>query len=256
MSTITFTTTLAGLDAAFAADDLGLDLPLTHIQFGHGRRTPTGSETALVSPDQYVAFSAGYPVSETQRRMVAYFPPASSDYEINEIGIWSGVPGAVGSKLCFYWSQSSGVLAKKFNGVAITFSYNLDISGISGGTSITIVVDEDQVAETSAMIGIHDTDADAHPAIRALITSSASGLAAETAARIAADDAEIAARTAADNAEIAARTAADNAEASARASGDSANSTAITAEATTRSNADTALQNQITALANKTLRKA
>ena len=70
-----FKLTQTGQAAVWNANNTGTSLNLTHIQFGSGNRAPSGTETALLTPQQAVAIAAGFSVSATQIRMSAIFGP-------------------------------------------------------------------------------------------------------------------------------------------------------------------------------------
>ena len=113
MSTpIQFRLTSAGQQAAWNAQNTGLSLELTHVQFGSGNRAPDGSETALLDPKKSVPIAAGSRVSASQIRLSALLTGADS-FAVSEIGIWTGEPGTGGAVLFAYWSQASGSVASK-----------------------------------------------------------------------------------------------------------------------------------------------
>lgn len=139
MSVLNFITTTAGNGAFWNPEYSGLDVDLTHVQFGSGNRIPDGSETALVTPMQFVALGNGAKVSSTQIKLAAVVQ-GLSNYNISEIGIWSGAPGTPGAVLVFYWSQASGSVAAIVEGIELLWTHDLVIDG-SGIGGINIVVD-------------------------------------------------------------------------------------------------------------------
>ena len=161
MSTnLQFRLTSAGQQAAWNANNTGISLDLTHVQFGGGNRAPTGTETALVSPQASVAIAAGSRVAPNQIRLSALLSGASS-FNIGEIGIWKGVPGASGSVLFAYWSQASGYLVSKAPGVDFILSHDMVLSDAVAAGSVNIVADTSQSAML-AMMAEHEAKPDPH----------------------------------------------------------------------------------------------
>jgi hypothetical protein len=155
--TVQFTVTDAGSAAAWNADNTGIDLELTHIQLGTGNRTPDGTETALLTPQQKASIASGFKVSDTQIRMSALFTGALA-YTIHEVGIWAGDPSA-GGILFGYWSQASGSLAVKSANLDLVFSHDMILDAAIPPGSVTVLVDSGQ----GALIAIHEAAADPHP---------------------------------------------------------------------------------------------
>ena len=162
MSTnLQFRLTSAGQQAAWNANNTGISLDLTHVQFGSGNRAPTGTETALVTPKAYVAIAAGSRVAPDQIRLSALLTGAAS-FNIGEIGIWKGVPGQAGSVLFAYWSQAAGYLGSKAPGVDFIFTHDMVLSDAVAAGSVNIVADTSQSAML-AMMADHEAKADPHP---------------------------------------------------------------------------------------------
>ena len=155
-----FKLTQAGQSAAFNATNTGLSLNLTHVEVGSGNKTPTGLETALVTPVASVGIAAGFSVSPSQIRMTAVFSGAAS-FAVREVGLWSGVPGAAGSVLVCYWSQASGDLVVKASGVDFVFSHDMVIDSAVASGSLTVVADPAQAA-VLAMVAMHEQSPDPH----------------------------------------------------------------------------------------------
>jgi len=156
-ATTNFTLTTAGIGAAFSLGSV--DLNVNYIQLGSGNRAPTGAETALATPKEYALISEFFPVGANQHRLGAMIPGSGINYNVSEIGLWSGVPGGSGSVLVFYWSQATGYIAVKSTGV--NFNYEVDL--YFGGTvpsNITIVADTSFNA--LSMLAAHNVDPDAH----------------------------------------------------------------------------------------------
>ncbi|WP_395060414.1 hypothetical protein [Polaromonas sp.] len=156
-----FKLTQTGQAAVWNASNTGTSLNLTHIQFGSGNRAPSGTETALLSPQQAVAIAAGFSVSSTQIRMSAIFS-GNQNYVVREVGVWAGDPEVVGSKLVGYWSQAAGDLAMKSPGVDFIFSHDMTLDAAVPAGSLTILADNAQSAML-AMITAHEAKADPHP---------------------------------------------------------------------------------------------
>jgi hypothetical protein len=155
---LSFTLTTAGIDAAFNAG--AVDLAVTHVQIGSGNRTPNGSETALVSPQEYAAISGYFEVSVGQHRISTLIPGSASTYNISEIGLWSGIPGDVGSVLVFYWALGTGHVAVKSASVDFNFENDMFFGGVVPA-NITIVADTQFTS--LAMIAEHEAKPNAHP---------------------------------------------------------------------------------------------
>ncbi|MCE1184471.1 MAG: tail fiber protein [Rhodocyclales bacterium] len=156
-----FKLTLAGQSAVWNASNTGTALNLTHVQFGSGNRTPSGSETALLVPQQTAAIAAGFSVSGSQIRMSAIFS-GSQSYVVREVGLWAGDPVVAGAKLIAYWSQASGDLANKSPGVDFIFSHDMVMDAAVPAGSLTILADNAQSAMLS-MIAAHEAKLDPHP---------------------------------------------------------------------------------------------
>jgi hypothetical protein len=152
-----FTLTSAGIDAAF---NLGaIDLNVTHVQIGSGNKTPNGSEVALVSPQEYAAITGHFEVSADQHRIAAVIPGSASVYNISEIGLWSGVPGDVGSVLVFYWALATGHVTIKSASIDFNFENDMFFGGVVPA-NITIVADTQFNA--LAMLVAHEAEDDPH----------------------------------------------------------------------------------------------
>jgi hypothetical protein len=157
---IPFKLTVAGQDAAF---NLGaIDLNVTHVQLGSGNHSANGNEIALVTPQEAVAISGHFEVAVGQHRIAAVIPGSASAYQVSEIGLWSGVPGAGGSVLVFYWSLATGYIAHKDAGIDFNFESDILFGGVVPG-NITIVADTQ--FNSLAMLAAHEADPNAHPII-------------------------------------------------------------------------------------------
>jgi hypothetical protein len=158
---INFRITDAGQSAVFSATGTGTSLNLTHVQVGSGKRTPTGSETALVTPIAVVPIGYGIKISPTQIRMMATFT-GSSTFDIYEVGIWSGAPGSAGAVLVCYYSHLTDKLTSKFADVDFVFLHDMVISGILPGDSLNIIYD-DNAALMVVAVTDHISGVDPHP---------------------------------------------------------------------------------------------
>lgn len=162
MSTpLQFTLTDAGSSALWNANNDGVSLDITHIQFGSGNRIPVGDELSLLTPQQTVEISEGARISSTQIRMSGTFSGDLS-YEIREIGIWSGAPDGQDSVLFAYWSTASDLLASKHPGVDFVFNYDMVVSDALPGDSINIVISGNQ-SSLLLLIDDHEAKQDPHP---------------------------------------------------------------------------------------------
>lgn len=155
---IPFTLTVAGQDAAFTLG--AIDLNVTHVQLGSGNRTPNGNEVALVAPQEYAVISGHTDLSAGQNRIAATVVGSVANYQISEIGLWSGVPGAGGSVLVFYWALPSSYIAVKSASIDFNFESDLFFGGVVP-SNITIVADS--AYNSLAILSGHNADPDAHP---------------------------------------------------------------------------------------------
>lgn len=158
---INFNFTQKGQAAVFNAQKTGTSLNLTHIQLGSGNKVPAGTELALVTPQQVAAIAAGSSVSPTQIRMSAIFS-GTTNFNIGEIGLWSGDPAVNTSVLVAYWSQANGFLAVKSNGVDFVFSHDMVLNTAVPPGSLTILADQAQSAMLAALAS-HEAKTDPHP---------------------------------------------------------------------------------------------
>lgn len=157
-----FKLTQAGLAACWNAKNTGITVDITHVQIGSGNRDPDGSEVVLVTPQEVVAIAAGSRVAPGQVRMTAMFAGNAMTYDISELGLWSGAPGAPGSVLVCYWSQAAGILTAKAAGVDFVFAHDMAISDATSAGTITILSDP-SVAPALAFLDVHKAELDPHP---------------------------------------------------------------------------------------------
>jgi len=160
MNVINMKLTTAGQAAVLNSKNTGVSLDLSHIQFGSGNKTPDGSEIALIAPHQYSQISSGLKISPTQIRMAAIFN-GSSSYDVCEIGVWSGVPGVVGSVLFAYCSNLTGRIASMSVGVDFIFSHDMAVDA-AVGTTLNIVVDPSGTAAALLIMASHEVAYDPH----------------------------------------------------------------------------------------------
>lgn len=169
---LSFTLTNAGQDAAF---NLGVvNLEVTHVQLGSGNRTPSGGETALTTPQETSTISAHHEVSAGQHRMAAVIAGSAQNYYVSEIGLWSGVPGGIGSVLVFYWALPTGYVAVKSVDVDFNFETDIFFGGVVPA-NITIVADTQFNA--LSMIAAHNIDPLAHTGLVPQATETVKGIA-------------------------------------------------------------------------------
>lgn len=157
-----FKLTQPGLAACWNAKNTGTTIEITHVQVGSGNRAPDGTEVELLDPREVVAIAAGSRVSPGQVRMTAMFQGNALAYDIAELGLWKGAPGAAGSVLVCYWSQATGVLTSKAAGVDFVFSHDMAISDATAAGVITVLADT-SLAPALALLTEHEAKADPHP---------------------------------------------------------------------------------------------
>ncbi len=159
ITSIPFKLTNTGKSNALALVSGATTLKVTHIQIGSGSRAPDGTEVALTasgSQTEYIAINSQVTIEPAHYRISSAFPGTALSFNIQEIGLWSGVPGASNSVLVFYWSQTSGPIAVK--SANIYFNFETDI--IFGDATVNITID---AAGTGSMVQIHNADNQAHP---------------------------------------------------------------------------------------------
>ena len=155
-----FKLTAAGIDASFNLGAIALNV--THVQTGSGNRLANGNEVALVTPQETAVISSYFEVSAGQHRIAAIVAGSASVYLISEIGLWSGVPGAVGSVLVFYRSLATGHIAVKSANIDFNFEDDIAFGGVVPG-DITIVADTQFNA--LAMLAAHEANPNAHTSV-------------------------------------------------------------------------------------------
>lgn len=152
--------TLNGKDAFWNSENTGVKLDITHLQFGARNRLTTGEESFLNQPKQYTQIQNGSKISPDQVRIMATMP-GIENYNVNEIGLWSGVPDQAGSILIAYKSVQTGFIAQMVSGIDLVFTYDMAIS-TADIDHINIIKDFDQ-SSTYALLADHVVDRDAHP---------------------------------------------------------------------------------------------
>lgn len=163
-----FKLTTDGKNALWNSKNTGVNLDLTHIQFGSRNRVTTGEEVSLVQPIQYSAIGAGSRIADDQVRLMTTMI-GGSNYNVAEIGLWSGVPNAIDSKLVAYVSVASGYIAQMVTGIDLVFAYDMVLS-TADLDAINIIIDNDQ-SSTLALLEAHETDLNAHPYYATLATA-------------------------------------------------------------------------------------
>lgn len=157
---LALTLTLDGRDAFWNSGNTGTKLDITHLQFGTRNRLPTGEESLLSLPKQSVKIQNGNKIGPDQVRIMATMP-GIENYNVTEIGLWSGEPGLVGSILVAYTSVRTGYIAQMVNGIDLVFTYDMVIA-TTDIDKINIVKDTDQ-SSTFSLLAEHETDKNAHP---------------------------------------------------------------------------------------------
>lgn len=157
---LVLTLTLDGKDAFWNSKNTGIKLDISHLQFGARNRLTTGEESSLSQPKQYTQIQNGSKIGPDQVRIMATMPGVEN-YNIAEIGLWSGVPGQVGSILIAYTSVKTGSIAQMVSGIDLVFTYDMVVSTIDID-HVNIVKDTDQ-GSTFALLAAHETDINAHP---------------------------------------------------------------------------------------------
>ncbi len=147
----------AGLQAAIDADNAGIQIYIDGISFGDGLYDPTGTETALVNQHTLVPIASGGKVGPTQLRVSAVWQEEFNDYNIGEIGFWTG------ATLFAVWSRAvGGFVAVKDAGIDFVSIYDLALSAVPPN-SVSIIVNT-EVNEALAVLAEHLIDPNAHPA--------------------------------------------------------------------------------------------
>lgn len=157
---LTLTLTLNGRDALWNSRSTGVKLDITHLQFGVRNRLTTGEESFLNQPKQYTQIQNGSKIGPDQVRIMATMPGVEN-YNVAEIGLWSGEPGLVGSILIAYVSVATGFIAQMVLGIDLVFTYDMVISTVDIDY-VNIIKDTDQ-SSTFALLADHEVDRNAHP---------------------------------------------------------------------------------------------
>lgn len=157
---LTLTLTLNGRDALWNSRSTGVKLDITHLQFGARNRLTTGEESFLNQPKQYTQIQNGSKIGPDQVRIMATMPGVEN-YNVAEIGLWSGEPGLVGSILIAYVSVATGFIAQMVLGIDLVFTYDMVISTVDIDY-VNIIKDTDQ-SSTFSLLAIHESDRNAHP---------------------------------------------------------------------------------------------
>ncbi|MBK5646286.1 MAG: tail fiber protein, partial [Acinetobacter sp.] len=152
--------TLDGKDAFWNSKKTGVQLDITHIQFGTRNRVPTGEESLLNQPKQSTKVQNGSKIGPDQVRILATMP-GLENYNVNEIGLWSGEPEKSGSILIAYTSVRTGYIAQMVTGIDLVFAYDMVLS-TENIDQIRIVKDTDQ-SSTFALLAEHVSDRNSHP---------------------------------------------------------------------------------------------
>lgn len=157
---LALTLTSDGKGAFWNSRSTGISLDITHIQFGALNRLTTGEESSLGLPKQYTQIQNGSKIGVDQVRIMATMP-GLENYNVAEIGLWSGVPNQAGSILVAYISVATGFIAQMVSGIDLVFTYDMVVSTIDIDY-VNIVKDTDQ-SSTFSLLAIHESDRNAHP---------------------------------------------------------------------------------------------
>lgn len=149
--------TLAGQEAAFSADDLGIDLKLTHVSFGRAHYDPNGTEVDLKDPvGSRIPLTGASRPTPYQIRLIVAWSENVGTVPVGEIAFWAG------SVLVWVWSNSNGDLAvTKTNGVTYVLFCDLSFT-TAPGNSVTFVIDPDGSVALAALAN-HEGANGAHP---------------------------------------------------------------------------------------------
>lgn len=157
---LALTLTSDGKGAFWNSRSTGISLDITYIQFGSLNRLTTGEESSLGLPKQYTQIKNGSKIGVDQVRIMATMP-GLENYNVAEIGLWSGVPNQAGSILVAYISVATGFIAQMVSGIDLVFTYDMVVSTIDIDY-VNIVKDTDQ-SSTFSLLAIHESDRNAHP---------------------------------------------------------------------------------------------
>ena len=157
---LALTLTSDGKGAFWNSRSTGISLDITYIQFGSLNRLTTGEESSLGLPKQYTQIQNGSKIGVDQVRIMATMP-GLENYNVAEIGLWSGVPNQAGSILVAYISVATGFIAQMVSGIDLVFTYDMVVSTIDIDY-VNIVKDTDQ-SSTFSLLAIHESDRNAHP---------------------------------------------------------------------------------------------
>lgn len=151
-----FKITDAGREAAFNAENNGVELVLTHVGFGAGFKLPDGTETALLNEITRSAIAAGSRITPDQVRVSALWSDDSAEFPVREIGIYSG-PILFG----YYSRADAKPIANKDLGVDFVFYYDWKLVEIPANL-VTVLVDPDSSTALGALAQ-HENDPIPHP---------------------------------------------------------------------------------------------
>lgn len=155
--------TTAGLNAAIAADGLGLELNITHVALGSAAYNPTSGQTALVNMREVAPVLVGSR-SGSQLSITATFQASlytGAQYDCGEIGFFAGDPNAGGTLFAVI---SSPTRASPRRGGSITNNYTqnfvIALSGVPSG-SVNVTFDTNAAAALAALAA-HAGGSDPH----------------------------------------------------------------------------------------------
>lgn len=156
-----FTITDAGKASMWNASNTGLNFDITHIQLGGGNKTPAGNEAALLNSQEKVVLATGYKIGNNQVKMSAVFS-GNYQYEVSEVGLWSGDPDLSSSTLFGYWSQPTGFLTVRSPLIDFVFTNHLTIDSILPSECLNVIYDSSQSTLLSIMAN-HELSIASHP---------------------------------------------------------------------------------------------
>ncbi|WP_219097579.1 hypothetical protein [Pseudomonas sp. UMAB-40] len=155
--TINPTLTLAGQEAAFNADNTGIELIITHASFGRAHYDPTGNEVALVEPvGSKIPIAGGSRPTPYQLRTSVAWKEDVGQVPVGEIAWWAG------DVLVFVWSKANGDIASyKTDGVTYVLFNDLAFAQVPAG-SINIQINPGESVALAAL-SAHEGANNAHP---------------------------------------------------------------------------------------------
>lgn len=130
----------AGMAAAVAASNDGLQLKITHVALGTGQYTPAENATALFVRKEKVAVSGASSAGPGAFAVSVYLPSytAGAPYNVGEIGFYAGDPDAGG--VLFAVHSAPGATIFQRNTIDWVGQFAMKVTRVPAG-SVTIEVD-------------------------------------------------------------------------------------------------------------------